>query len=334
MEDSIGAIQTFPQFRRLPPEIRWMIWTYCLPCRVVQMHDSAHQRFQSSRFQKRIRTAPAMSAKPPLIAQVCRESRAFAQMHGRVEKTAFWNTPVWFNRSTDTIHIDEDSYRKFGRREDDDGEDVEPGLQELVEYSDIPLSVSRSIFLGFDPIHPKGSDFARWALQRVIERGECTVLLTSTSVHLNYQDACASGLFGHFAEETPAFVDINDARQVKALSAVCDMAPMRKGSTRNWDVLQVYEQISNGYMNHYITCFLQCVRTMWLKENNALRDTFIPWKFGCGREDKPSYKKILEQLPRFTFVVAVHFHKSKDKRYNSSKHQEKSIAFFNRLREE
>ncbi|KAI1653318.1 hypothetical protein F4813DRAFT_393766 [Daldinia decipiens] len=334
MEDSIGAIQTFPKFRSLPAELRLMIWAYCLPCRVVQMHDSAYLWSQSSRIQKRIRTAPAMSAKPPLITQVCQESRAFALANGRVEKTAFWNTPVWFNRKTDTIHIDEDSYRKFGRREDGSGEDAEPGLQELVECSSIPLSVSRSIFLGFDPIHPRGSDFARWSLRHIIERRECTVVLTSTSIHLNYQDACASGLFGHFAEETPAFVDINDARQVKALSTACDMAPMRKGSTRNWDVLQVYEQISSEYMKHYITCFLQCVRTMWLKENNALRDTFIPWKFNRGREEKAPYKTILEQLPQFTFVVAVHFHESKDKRHNSSKNQEKSIAFFNRLREE
>ncbi|KAI0849271.1 hypothetical protein F5Y00DRAFT_70289 [Daldinia vernicosa] len=331
MEDSIGAVQTFPKFRKLPPELRCMVWSYCLPRRVVQMHDSAHKKFKSSRLKSRLRVRPPVSAKLPLIAYVCHESRAFALTHGRMEKTAFFNTPVWFDRSTDVIYIDEDHYRKF-RLDGSDDEGAELGLRELVDGSNIPLSVNRSVFLGFDPLHPKGSDFARWALKHIIERGECSVVLTSTEIHLNHQDAIASGLFGHFAEETPVLVDINNDRQVKMLSAACSMAPIRKGSTRNWDVLQTYEQISSGYLNFYMKCFLQCVRTMWLKENGALRETFIPWKFDSGRENRPAYKDILDRLPRFKFVVAVYFYQSKDKRQNGSKLQEKSITY--RLREE
>ncbi|KAI0108199.1 hypothetical protein F4814DRAFT_48767 [Daldinia grandis] len=324
MEDSIGAIQTFPKFNSLPKELRFMVWGYCLPSRIVQMHDSSHKKSKSIRSQRRTLTAPPTSAKPPLISQVCQESRAFVQIHGRVEKTSFWNTPVWLDQSTDMIHIDEDCYRKFGCRTDSDGKNIEPGLQEIIERTSIPLSVGRSIFLGFDPKYPKGNGFARWALRRIIERGECTVVLTSTSIHLNHRDACASGLFGHFTEGTPAFIDINDARQVKALSAACDMAPVRKGSSRNWDVLQVYEQVSSRYMDHYINCFLKCIRTMWLKENNALRETFIPWKFGQEQERKALHQKLLNQLPRFTFVIVVHFHESKYKISRKPRHKRKS----------
>lgn len=59
----------FPNFAALPPELRAMIWELCLPSRVIRL--------------SRLSLTTTRTKKPPLIAHVCRESRALALAHHR-----------------------------------------------------------------------------------------------------------------------------------------------------------------------------------------------------------------------------------------------------------
>ncbi|KAK6951307.1 hypothetical protein Daesc_007839 [Daldinia eschscholtzii] len=308
MEGSGEIVPTFTRFSDLSPELRHMVWELCLPSRLVQMHDSAHRKNQSCRPIGRPHTTPPSLPVPPMIAHVCRESRAIALMHGRVEETAFWETPVWFNRKTDRIHLDEDYYRQWSLRD----EDTEPQGMEILAYDrSIPLSIERTIVLGHNPLYPIGSEYPIWALERLVEREECDVVLAHTTMFMKHEHAVESGLFGNFAEESPAFINVKDAKQIAALVATCDMVPVRRSSTRNAGLFQVKEDIVKGYMMYYIVCFLKCVRTLWLKINGALRYTFDPWSFTKGMENRERYQRYLQRLPKFNYVVAVHLSKTK-----------------------
>ncbi|KAI0475248.1 hypothetical protein GGR56DRAFT_504490 [Xylariaceae sp. FL0804] len=57
---------TFSPFKRLPLELRLIIWEYCLPCRLLVPRQ----------------WGPFCSPGPPLLTQVCRESRSVAYQFG------------------------------------------------------------------------------------------------------------------------------------------------------------------------------------------------------------------------------------------------------------
>ncbi|KAI1411769.1 hypothetical protein F5Y13DRAFT_165000 [Hypoxylon sp. FL1857] len=70
----------FPQFMRLPPEIRFMIWELALPRKILCLEeidrDTEDHSFASYQF--------VTSSPPPPVAQVCRESRTVACRTGRL----------------------------------------------------------------------------------------------------------------------------------------------------------------------------------------------------------------------------------------------------------
>ncbi|KAI0843780.1 hypothetical protein F5Y06DRAFT_255816 [Hypoxylon sp. FL0890] len=70
----------FPQFMRLPPEIRFMIWDLALPRKIICLQeidrDTEDHSFSSYHF--------ASTSLPPSVAQVCRDSRHVACHTGRL----------------------------------------------------------------------------------------------------------------------------------------------------------------------------------------------------------------------------------------------------------
>jgi len=136
---------------------------------------------------------------------------------------AGWRTPVWFDRKTDTINIDHTYTDGFtiSAEEGVQGIGQEPGLQTLACDSTIPLSVHAELF------EPRGSaggqtvrePLPQWMLKRVTQRRQFDVVLATGSIHLTHQQACASGLFGPFAEETTIHVCLNDDDQLRRLFA-------------------------------------------------------------------------------------------------------------------
>lgn len=146
-----------------------------------------------------------------------------ALRHGRVERMAGWRTPVWFDCKTDTIninHVYTDGFT-ISTEEGVQGSGHEPGLQAVACDSTIPLSVHAELF------EPRGSaggqttrePLPQWMLKRVKQRRQFDVVLATGSIHLTNQQACASGLFGPFAEETTVHVCLNDDDQLQRLFA-------------------------------------------------------------------------------------------------------------------
>ncbi len=69
----------FPQFSSLPPELRAIIWELCLPTHVIRLSTLAHTTAITTTTTA---TTPFSNRrKPPLISQVCHESRALALAH-------------------------------------------------------------------------------------------------------------------------------------------------------------------------------------------------------------------------------------------------------------
>ncbi|KAI1379995.1 hypothetical protein F4677DRAFT_464137 [Hypoxylon crocopeplum] len=133
------------------------------------------------------------------------------------------------------------------------------------------------------------------------------------SIHMRYREACASGLFGLFAEETSIHVDVQDPRQMEKLSAAYSKAyyPARWGRTRG--ISELREFLSNGRIDDYITTFLQCVKTIWFKTQKVLTQEFIADDLIPKHEKLPWIDQLLRRLPRFRFVVAVHLCMSEHK---------------------
>ncbi|KAK1984592.1 hypothetical protein LZ30DRAFT_585922, partial [Colletotrichum cereale] len=100
-----GPAPCFPQFRRLPPELRHRIWSLVIPTRVLR---------PSRRNSKKRATTPPTS--PPAIAGVCREARAVATRSGGIvslahdaanpEDTTQTTSRHWFDRCHDVLELD------------------------------------------------------------------------------------------------------------------------------------------------------------------------------------------------------------------------------------
>ncbi|OTA65184.1 hypothetical protein K449DRAFT_403793 [Hypoxylon sp. EC38] len=85
----------FPQFMRLPPEIRFMIWDLALPRKMLCLEevdrDIEEHNFASYQFVSHL--------PPPSVAQVCRESRTVACRTGRLmpirNAIVYPSNPLW-----------------------------------------------------------------------------------------------------------------------------------------------------------------------------------------------------------------------------------------------
>ncbi|GJC83094.1 hypothetical protein ColLi_05932 [Colletotrichum liriopes] len=115
-----GPAPYFPQFRRLPPEIRQRVWSLAIPTRILR---------PSRRNSK---NHDILLMRPPAIAGACREARAIATRNGRIVPltydTANAENPTrtiryWFDSSHDVLELD---------RRVDIEEDEPRGIRDLV----------------------------------------------------------------------------------------------------------------------------------------------------------------------------------------------------------
>ncbi|KAK5998821.1 hypothetical protein PT974_01204 [Cladobotryum mycophilum] len=88
----------FPQFRRLPPEIRQMIWDLALPCR--KLRPTRFFKFWSEDLE-------CQSFAPPTVAHACREARRVARRNGGLycQNTTYANSWTWFDGSRDILDL-------------------------------------------------------------------------------------------------------------------------------------------------------------------------------------------------------------------------------------
>ncbi|KAK2031736.1 hypothetical protein LX32DRAFT_257167 [Colletotrichum zoysiae] len=102
-----GSAPSFPQFRRLPPELRHRIWSLVIPTRVLRLSRRAGKKHAT----------PPMS--PPAIAGACREARAVATRSGGIvflqydaaaaaadPESPARTTRHWFDSCHDVLELD------------------------------------------------------------------------------------------------------------------------------------------------------------------------------------------------------------------------------------
>ncbi|KAI0378898.1 hypothetical protein F5Y04DRAFT_283269 [Hypomontagnella monticulosa] len=212
MDDtSIQHEPSFGYFRLLPLELRLEIWRYCLPSRVMEVHAACYGASLDGEifddYQEEGGTL--VRAKPPLVSRVCRESRSVALEHGGLEPIGPSLTNVWFDKSTDSLSFNPYHLRMFLTHNIiyDDHIELPPTIQKLLSDSTIPFctdgSFVRSLANG-------NNAMMEWMVEHALWRTECTVVINRLSLHMGYQDACDSGLFGLFAESSPAYIDVRD----------------------------------------------------------------------------------------------------------------------------
>lgn len=73
----------FPQFPRLPLELRHHIWKMCIPRRKLHVFNGLN------RVNSKIPRSMKLGLPPPVISKVCRESRAVATFRGGMFRLAY-----------------------------------------------------------------------------------------------------------------------------------------------------------------------------------------------------------------------------------------------------
>ncbi|KAI2617364.1 hypothetical protein GGR54DRAFT_204164 [Hypoxylon sp. NC1633] len=111
----------FPQFKRLPFEIRVMIWELAIPRRVLSLDKNCQPFVLQNRSSDRV-CGYRSGLGPPSVASVCQESRAVACRSGRnipIHNSRLLPRPIppglpshyyrvwsWFDPSRDSLRID------------------------------------------------------------------------------------------------------------------------------------------------------------------------------------------------------------------------------------
>lgn len=105
----------FPQFTKLPPEIRRMIWDTTIPSRKFRPYDIREEKTDYTKF----------SLLPPVAAQVCRESRGVACVSGGLY-LMYWAADsistsyeywTWFDGSHDVLELHLDCVPRMGENQ-------------------------------------------------------------------------------------------------------------------------------------------------------------------------------------------------------------------------
>ncbi|KAI0549890.1 hypothetical protein F4679DRAFT_229817 [Xylaria curta] len=333
MADLPAPLTSFPQFTRLPRELRDKIWHLCLPPRRLEILETGSMWIHRNRLDI-ILTLPITL---PLISRVCRESyeearRCFQYNGGRPMKVERPYHPVyddpkprkqesgrlWFDRDTDMICIDANPIHPqyFRPRNDNnnnnnndntDDRGIAPELRELLSDPNAHLCIDYCLIRIGRPL-PHGTGlpgnfvwkykFVEWALQYITKRKTCAVVIGRADTRMSYQEACESGLFGPFAEAQVVHIDVDDDIQnpkLQALEKFGSMVPL----VESWNLR---DYIRSHYVRQDKSRFLKDIRLLWLQKEKLLPRNLESIGVPLSTEAALS----VERLPKFNFVIAVH----------------------------
>jgi hypothetical protein len=229
---------SFPQFGRLPTEIRLQIWEYCLPHRVFELDRPGwpfDKRNPSGCF---IQTS-SLNRRPPVISRVCRESRdvALANGAGLVSTQQDAGHPTWTHEFYNPTFAQDDNVAWFDPRRDV----VYIDWDELVHAGD---ERGPHWFRWLDPVpkwlrladQGRGACCTGGTLQGLAQAGEeygppawygnrllrgRTLLLPlrTIAIHAPLEAALDSGLFGLLGDEPIVLVEATDTRRKQQFRA-------------------------------------------------------------------------------------------------------------------
>ncbi|KAL6795938.1 hypothetical protein GGI42DRAFT_99222 [Trichoderma sp. SZMC 28013] len=258
----------FPQFRRLPPEIRLQIWFFCLPHRVVQRDDPLYLGdIQKQQMCFSLRSA-LRNAALPLLASVCRESRGVVRKWGKRIKQDYWFNlgPIWVQPRLDVYTLNCNGMSSW---EGDDIHIVMEFLDEAFNRFDLmPLAMRSEYFHPFNldpPAEVDGfsdyphlqlyertrrpgmpsmedpfNEFARYA-ERPYTRVSQSATLAFICIHTTKAQAGDSGLFGLLLDAPVQLVDFDDEKRLKAFHDLFESG--RRSNTKRLHVRKQFASI-------------------------------------------------------------------------------------------
>ncbi|KAK4211464.1 hypothetical protein QBC37DRAFT_402433 [Rhypophila decipiens] len=242
LQATAASPAAFPKFRRLPAEIRIKIWKLCLPGRVTEL-DRPPQRALYTKdpltgkiSNCRLVYATSVIQAPPLIAQVCYESREIALENGfRMDdlyvnelKRSYrdfsppdWSgrANAWFQPDRDILHLNWTKYTDQPNPLSEFVFLVDEGYANDLDKR--PSIMTDLLFDGgyyHDPRSPlSGPGTAdNIAELSLLCRGQCRVVITTINIHIPLQVARQSGLFGLLCEAPIQLVDPTDLETIVA----------------------------------------------------------------------------------------------------------------------
>ncbi|KAI1258938.1 hypothetical protein F5Y18DRAFT_443903 [Xylariaceae sp. FL1019] len=322
MKPAVDQHPSFTCFGELPAEIRLLIWEYCLPRRVAEIYDALFEQLSRDICEQRgftYRPSLGVPLVPPLISRVCQEARAIALHSSCLQPMGISKAVLWFDKRTDAISIDPTITTSYTKHMRDANWSV---LPRCLHDTAIPICIAARL------VHHE-VEFKRWqkrqslpllgyrsqttpvefAVATILQRPSCTVVLRRLALHLSHQDACQSGLFGLFAESSPAYVDVANTGKLQKVLAARSMEPEMDCDRRHgtWDLVDYgREGLSSYELYRRISNF---------REDFEELQSYIETKTGmyrkAGFNKMPGQEDDLEELypkrtPQFSFVIAVY----------------------------
>lgn len=258
------SVHDFPQFSRLPAELRDEIWTYCLPHRVCELDQPAPhivfwvrgKEWGEGPWPCDLDHTTKMNGGLPLISRVCRESRSVVLKNGIVRKDLLDNQPLeakwcsgveadwtWQDRTRDSVHRNwEPGYEAdFGSS----GSLLHNLAWEasrtssrkgclMIEYLDqsfgSPNLFAHIAHFGPPIFVPLSPDKLRDA-EALKLLPEWRVVMKVIVVHSDLKSVVEMGLFGLFGDARVQVIDVSEQNRVEEYFSLAEMCE-RKGSIK------------------------------------------------------------------------------------------------------
>ena len=217
------SFEVFPQFPRLPPELRFAIWCECLPNRVVEL-DYPWDEGTCMLLDPppcKLRQTTDINRKLPVISRVCRESRLIALEKGNYYDYGEVSPPVeaewishshversWVDPSRDTIHLNWTPCYEAEHWADGSA----------LDYLAWSAARARGGSFMFDYLDNEfdGDAFLEERIEAFQQLQHGRVVMRVIVVHSEFQTAAETGLFGLLGDACVQLVDVSDEQRLDA----------------------------------------------------------------------------------------------------------------------
>ncbi|KAJ5248885.1 hypothetical protein N7468_000336 [Penicillium chermesinum] len=241
----------FHFFPCLPPELRRMVWRFCLPSRVCEIDAPYDQcAFEENHVYGppcELQTSTLQNSRPPVITRVCHESRAVAfetgcQLnasygHGAPDGFEYRRAiTTWFDPSRDVIHL---NWTPIYEVEFFGCYTGEP-LALLAWYAarfDLRPSFMCASIGKFEHLNPD-------QISALKQRPNWLVVMRTIIVHCDYKSARESGLFGLLGDARIQIVDVADQARVRAYIDFAEKMELESTDAPRRDIPRDYQSFS------------------------------------------------------------------------------------------
>ncbi|KAL3955840.1 hypothetical protein ACCO45_009859 [Purpureocillium lilacinum] len=210
---------TFSQFSSLPTELRRLIWLHCLPSRVAAVdiprigNDSWNAAFGEGNQEYCLLSTSHRNAAPPIVSQVCRESRDVALEVGHALAYGVFQglETVWVQPSRDVLHLNWDREWCIADGDAVGTTSAIPNFFALAAERNMIVSVCADLFLPFD-IHSVKTCSDRLSDQDLDDAIWFDPDSVDEVLLRNRRDRFRA--FGHYGEERIQMIDFNDTMKL------------------------------------------------------------------------------------------------------------------------